>query len=642
VFQLSNDEVTRIYQERNPLERLAKLNSLKQKESSVVRDMILGRVGAGSRSSSVTSRPLIGARRPRNMILTSTVPPPPLPTDSSPPQILINSAELQQNNFQTKSQSCHQLEQLSDFPLIDADDDEVSPNPPLRPERRIQRLSDHSNVTHARSQIASQPIQESTSSQQSTPAKKPFSLPATPLTDPEKFGIPVRNTSKHQSKSGSSSRKKLSMGTGYSSNSKSSDDTPSLASPTDQVSSTSNDIDFMDGIVSSENSSINNSPAKKSTGITSGSNLQSREPRKTFMQTITGIFARGTTPDARAKSPENRTQENTERKSRSDSFLKFAKGFRSPNASQKSTPSSPEAPRADISEISLISHTSYPNSPRKSEETKKNEKNILEQEMLFKTISFQASHPSTPPVPLSRKITLKNNNSEESFSDDLDDGDGSPETSLGFIANDIKTSSSTVEGRLRKSSLPPEILEKILRKSGKSAKRSAKIAQVKRVRKAQEIQRQLEELDVRHKDLEERGVKAERNLRGETSNDLNHQSEGELMQSWFLLLAEKNALVRTEQELLVQAKQLELEDRSARLESELRDHLLRDSRSPESVTREGEILSELLEISEQREMLQMMLAKDKMRYQIEDKDIEAQMKAKGVHLAPMRKISNNQ
>ena len=209
------------------------------------------------------------------------------------------------------------------------------------------------------------------------------------------------------------------------------------------------------------------------------------------------------------------------------------------------------------------------------------------------------------------------------------------------MADNIK-SADMVRGGLSKSSLPPEILEKILRRGGKSAKRAAKVAQLKRVRRAQEIQRQLEELDVKHKDLEERGVKAEQTLRGETLNhDENNMNEGELMQTWFHLLAEKNALVRTEQELLVQAKQLELEDRSARLEMELRDHLLRDSRSPESVSREGEILDELLEISEQRELLQSMLVRDKMRYQLEDKDIEAQMRAKGIRITPVRKINAN-
>jgi hypothetical protein len=118
-------------------------------------------------------------------------------------------------------------------------------------------------------------------------------------------------------------------------------------------------------------------------------------------------------------------------------------------------------------------------------------------------------------------------------------------------------------------------------------------------------------------------------------------NDADLMQTWFHLLAEKNALVRTEQELLVQAKQLELEDSSARLEGDLREHLLRDSRSPESVSREGEILDELLEISEQREMLSAMLVRDKMRYQLEDKDIEAQMRAKGIRVTPVRKINAN-
>ena len=133
-------------------------------------------------------------------------------------------------------------------------------------------------------------------------------------------------------------------------------------------------------------------------------------------------------------------------------------------------------------------------------------------------------------------------------------------------------------------------------------------------------------------------MRAEQCLRGENPKDDNI-NDCDMMQTWFLLLAEKNALVRSEQELLVEAKQLELEDRSARLEVELRDHLLRDSRSPDSVSREGEILDELLEISEQRELLQSMLVRDKMRYQLEDKDIEAQMRAKGIRLTPVRKIS---
>ena len=537
-----------------------------------------------------------------------------------------------------------------DFPLIDDDEDEVASTPPLRPPRRTEKSPNRGEaslqetettpkkLTNGQSAlpVVASPEKSLESSPKQTPVKKTVSLPATPLTDPEKFGIPVRNATKHhhnKNQQNSAAKKKLNLNVNRNNEDNNS---TSLASPVDQISSTSNEIDSMDGILSSSDISNSNSPAKKSTGSNAS------QSKRTFMQTITGMFGRGTTPDSRSKSPDLKSTE-TERKSRSDSFLKFAKGFQTSMTSQKSSPSSPEAPRADISELSTSSQLSFPNSPK--QRNKQQQLMMIsnhDQEMIFKTISIQPSHPSTPPVPLSRKINLKHSeHSEDSLSDEADIGEGSPESSLAFVADNIK-SADMVRGGLSKSSLPPEILEKILRRGGKSAKRAAKVAQLKRVRRAQEIQRQLEELDVKHKDLEERGVKAEQTLRGETLNhDENNMNEGELMQTWFHLLAEKNALVRTEQELLVQAKQLELEDRSARLEMELRDHLLRDSRSPESVSREGEILDELLEISEQRELLQSMLVRDKMRYQLEDKDIEAQMRAKGIRITPVRKINAN-
>ena len=127
--------------------------------------------------------------------------------------------------------------------------------------------------------------------------------------------------------------------------------------------------------------------------------------------------------------------------------------------------------------------------------------------------------------------------------------------------------------------MPPEILEKLLRRGGKAGKRAARVAQLKRVRKAQEIQRHLEELDVSHKELEETGVRAEKVLRGETvTQSAAEISETDLMRTWFALLSEKNRLVRREQELLVQAKQLELEDAGCRLEAELREYIALDSR----------------------------------------------------------------
>ena len=108
------------------------------------------------------------------------------------------------------------------------------------------------------------------------------------------------------------------------------------------------------------------------------------------------------------------------------------------------------------------------------------------------------------------------------------------------------------------------------------------------------------------------------------------QYDAALMKTWFRLLAEKNSLIRQEQELLVQAKLLELEDGSAKLEKELRGLLSSEggSGSAKTIPREGELLKELVEMSEQKDMLKVMLAKDKARYQKEDADIEAQMQAK--------------
>ena len=50
--------------------------------------------------------------------------------------------------------------------------------------------------------------------------------------------------------------------------------------------------------------------------------------------------------------------------------------------------------------------------------------------------------------------------------------------------------------------------------------------------------------------------------------------------------------------------------------------------SAKAMARESELLRDLLEVCEQRDQLQSMLAKDKARYQKEDAQVEAQMQAK--------------
>jgi hypothetical protein len=94
-------------------------------------------------------------------------------------------------------------------------------------------------------------------------------------------------------------------------------------------------------------------------------------------------------------------------------------------------------------------------------------------------------------------------------------------------------------------------------------------------RMAQEIQRQLEELDVKQRELERRGVAVEKALRGEGEAG-DTQEEEELLREWFNLMREQSELRRYERELLMRAEELELEDRHTRLQQELRDKMSRD------------------------------------------------------------------
>lgn len=54
------------------------------------------------------------------------------------------------------------------------------------------------------------------------------------------------------------------------------------------------------------------------------------------------------------------------------------------------------------------------------------------------------------------------------------------------------------------------------------------------------------------------------------------RDEPALMQEWFQLVHERNALSRYEQELMVRAREIELEDVHARLQQELKDRMSHD------------------------------------------------------------------
>ena len=149
------------------------------------------------------------------------------------------------------------------------------------------------------------------------------------------------------------------------------------------------------------------------------------------------------------------------------------------------------------------------------------------------------------------------------------------------------------------------------------------------------------------------------------------KDDAELMQEWFSLVHEKTQLSRYEQELLVRAKELELEDRHARLQQDLRGRMADDgklttkprrcsnvtnsnnsfhcgaclchfhcslydftrsqldnpavllprfsfskddSKDTQAITQERDILNEILSIVEQRDALVAMLENDRLRY----------------------------
>ncbi|XP_073785959.1 protein-methionine sulfoxide oxidase mical3a isoform X23 [Danio rerio] len=199
-----------------------------------------------------------------------------------------------------------------------------------------------------------------------------------------------------------------------------------------------------------------------------------------------------------------------------------------------------------------------------------------------------------------------------------------------------------------------ELNAKLTRRVQKAARRQAKQEELKRLHRAQMIQRQLEQVEEKQRQLEERGVAVEKALRGEAvepyvgtprrralylcpccaPEGMGKKDDPKLMQEWFKLVQEKNALVRYESELMIFARELELEDRQSRLQQELRERMAIDDhlKTEEELAEEKQILNEMLEVVEQRDSLVALLEEQRLREKEEDKDLEAVMLSKGFNL----------
>ncbi|XP_057203690.1 protein-methionine sulfoxide oxidase mical3a isoform X14 [Triplophysa rosa] len=177
-----------------------------------------------------------------------------------------------------------------------------------------------------------------------------------------------------------------------------------------------------------------------------------------------------------------------------------------------------------------------------------------------------------------------------------------------------------------------ELNAKLTRKVQKAARRQAKQEELKRLHRAQIIQRQLEQVEEKQRQLEERGVAVEKALRGEAG--MGKKDDPKLMQEWFKLVQEKNALVRYESELMIFARELELEDRQSRLQQELRERMAVEDhlKTEEELAEEKRILNEMLEVVEQRDSLVALLEEQRLREKEEDKDLESVMLSKGFNL----------
>ncbi|XP_021245919.1 F-actin-methionine sulfoxide oxidase MICAL3 isoform X12 [Numida meleagris] len=194
-----------------------------------------------------------------------------------------------------------------------------------------------------------------------------------------------------------------------------------------------------------------------------------------------------------------------------------------------------------------------------------------------------------------------------------------------------------------------ELNAKLTRRVQKAARRQAKQEELKRLHRAQIIQRQLEQVEEKQRQLEERGVAVEKALRGEADywgesyysdlidlhlGGMGKKDDPKLMQEWFKLVQEKNALVRYESELMIFARELELEDRQSRLQQELRERMAVEDhlKTDEELSEEKRILNEMLEVVEQRDSLVALLEEQRLREKEEDKDLEAIMLSKGFSL----------
>ncbi|XP_029698174.1 protein-methionine sulfoxide oxidase mical3a isoform X7 [Takifugu rubripes] len=261
----------------------------------------------------------------------------------------------------------------------------------------------------------------------------------------------------------------------------------------------------------------------------------------------------------------------------------------------------------------------------------------------------EKSCPSTPSSSSTTQDSGKKKISPPGRSSDLKASQNLSFSEDSDLSFDDVLEKSSQKSKPSKTYTEEELDAKLTRRVQRAIRRQAKQEELKRLHRAQIIQRQLEQVEEKQRQLEERGVAVEKALRGEADywGDSNYseildlhlggmgkKDDPKLMQEWFKLVQEKNALVRYESELMIFARELELEDRQSRLQQELRERMAVEDhlKTEKELAKEKQILNEMLEVVEQRNDLVALLEEQRLQEKEEDKDLEAVMLSKGLGL----------
>ncbi|OXB60404.1 hypothetical protein ASZ78_000810 [Callipepla squamata] len=108
-----------------------------------------------------------------------------------------------------------------------------------------------------------------------------------------------------------------------------------------------------------------------------------------------------------------------------------------------------------------------------------------------------------------------------------------------------------------------------------------------------------------------------------------------MLHEWFELVLEKNKLMRYESELLIVARELELEDHQSRLEQKLREKMAVDDNLKDEMdlNEEDEIFIEMMKVVEERDKLVSALEEQRVKEKAEDQCFESIKLSRGYQLS---------